>query len=349
VVNLVTDDQTANPAQITDPSLVNAWGISRSGGSPFWVSSNGMGVATLYSVNPVTQATTKQGLTVTIPGAGNPTGQVFANVAGSFNGDTFLFASEDGTISGWRGALGTAAETLKPGSPSNVYKGLASSTIGGTVYLYGANFLNDTIDVLKGNAGAPNLTGTFTDPSIPTGYAPFNAQNLNNTIYVTYALRETGGIDDDPGPGRGFVDAYDLQGNLLGRVASMGALNSPWGLAIAPASFGGLAGDLLVGNFGDGRINIYSLGTNTFLGQLAGPNGQPIDIDGLWALTTGNGGSGGSANAIYFSAGPDGESHGLFGVISSAPEPGSLSLMGLAMLGLVLGRVGFWGQRTSTP
>lgn len=343
VTNLVTDDQAFNAAQIADPKLINAWGISHSGGSPFWVSDNGTGFATLYNVNPLTNATTKVGLEVTIPGVGNPTGQAFANIAGSFNGDTFLFVSEDGTVSGWRGALGTTAETLVVGSVANVYKGSALATIGGNAYLYAANFRNGTIDVFKGNAGAINLTGTFTDPTLPAGYAPFDIQNLNGTLYVTYALQDPTKHDDVAGPGNGFVSAFDLQGNFLGRIASDGALNSPWGLAIAPASFGEFAGDLLVGNFGDGRIDAYNPVTHAFQGPLLGTNGTPLEIDGLWGLILGNGGSGGSLQSIYFSAGPGGEDHGLFGVITapgSVPEPATLALLGVG-----LAAIGFLRRR----
>jgi uncharacterized protein (TIGR03118 family) len=338
VTNLVTDDQTVNKAQITDTSLVNAWGISFGPTSQFWVSDNGSGVATLYNVNPLTNATSKVGLTVTIPGDGTVTGQVFSNVAGSFNGDVFLFVSEDGTISGWRGALGTTAETLALGDPANVYKGAALATIGSNTYLYAANFHAGTIDVLKGNAGAPDLASNFTDPGIPSGYAPFDIKNLGGKLYVTYALQNGAKHDDLAGPGQGFVSVFDLQGNFLGRVASQGTLNSPWGLAIAPSSFGAFAGDLLVGNFGDGTINAFHLGTNSFDGQLPGPSGDPIAIDGLWGLTPGNGGGAGDPLSIYFSAGPSGESHGLFGVIAPAPEPTTLALLGLALAGIGLAR-----------
>ena len=351
VTNLVTDDQGANSAQITDSFLQNAWGISHSTSSPFWVSDNATGVATLYQVNPTTNATTKVTLGsppdpsggVVIPpmGSGNPTGQVFntANGTGAFNGNLFLFVSEDGTISGWRGALGTTAEVLQTADNANVYKGTTLDTTGGHSYLLAANFRTGAIDVLKGDLGAPNLTGKFLDPNLPAGYAPFNVQALGNRIYVTYALQDSAKHDDDPGAGHGFVDAFDVQGNLIGRVGSMGTLNSPWGLAIAPTSFAGFAGDLLVGNFGDGTINVFNPDPMTpgFLGQLSGADGKPIAIDGLWGLIPGNDGSGGSSQDIYFSAGPNDEMDGLFGVlepVQSAPEPSSLSLVLAAVVWL---------------
>jgi len=284
VTNLVTDDQTANAAQITDAGLVNAWGMSYSPTSPIWVSANGTGLANLYAVNPATQVTTKQSLTVTIPGDGSVTGQVFnSNSAAAFGGDLFLFVSEDGTISGWRGALGTAAETLQVGSTANVYKGVAFGTTGGNSYLYAANFRTGAIDVEKGNNAAPALTGTFTDPLLPSGFAPFNVQNLGGTLYVTYAKQDSAKHDEVAGLGVGLVDSYDLQGNLLGRIATGGTLNAPWGLAIAPSSFGAMAGALLVGNFGDGFINAYNLTTHAFLGQVQALGGGALNIDGLWA------------------------------------------------------------------
>ncbi|HEV8501779.1 MAG TPA: TIGR03118 family protein [Casimicrobiaceae bacterium] len=336
--NLVTDDQSVNAARITDPNLVNAWGISHSSGSPFWVSDNGTGVSTLYSVNPLTNAPTRLSLVVTIPGDGNPTGQVFNTDAASFNGDLFLFVSEDGTVSGWRGALGTAAETLVLGSTDNNYKGTALATIGTATYLYAANFDTGAIDVFKGNAANPDLSGTFDDPNIPSGYAPFNIQNIGGNLFVTYAQQDAAHDDDVPGVGHGFVDEFDAQGNLIQRIGTQGTLNSPWGLVIAPASFGALAGDLLVGNFGDGMINAFDLANHAFDGQLLDTAGNPLAIDGLWGLIAGNGGSGGNANQIYFSAGPGGEAHGLFGVLDVVPEPATLTLLGVALGALVLTR-----------
>ncbi len=362
VTNLVTDDQAVNSAQITDPFLKNAWGISHSTGSPFWVSDNGMGVTTLYQINPTTNATTKVilgsppdasgGVVIPPVGSGTPTGQVF-NTAGAsaFNGNLFLFVSEDGTISGWRGALGTTAEVLQLAQAANVYKGTTLVDTGGHSYLLSANFRAGTIDVLKGDAAAPGLPGKFLDPNLPSGYAPFNIQVLGGRIYVTYALQDSAKHDDDPGAGRGFVSAFDTQGNFLGRVASMGTLNSPRGLSIAPTSFTGFAGDLLVGNFGDGTINVFNPDPVTpgFLGQLSGTDGKPIVIDGLWGLIPGNDGNGGSSQKIYFSAGPNDETNGLFGVlqsVQSVPEPSSMALE-LAAVVLLVGRWA-WKNRRRT-
>lgn len=334
--NLVTDDQAVNAAQITDPSLVNAWGISHGAATPFWVSNNGTGTSTVYSVNPTTQATSKAALTVTIPGAGNPTGQAFGS-GSSFNKDIFTFVSEDGTVSGWRGDLGTTAEILSAGSVNNVYKGVARGTVGANDYMYAANFHTGAVDVVKGSAAAPNLTGSFTDPNLPAGFAPFNVANLGGSLFVTYAQQDAAKHDDVAGLGHGFVDEFDLNGNLVKRLATGGALNSPWGLAIAPSSFGTLAGSLLVGNFGDGHITGFDLTTGNSLGQLLDKNGQPLAIDGLWGLISGNdGAAGGSSQSIYFAAGPGGETHGLFGVINTVPVPAALPLLlsGLPLLRL---------------
>jgi uncharacterized protein (TIGR03118 family) len=341
VTPLVTDNQAVNPAQITDPNLVNAWGISYGPTGPFWVSSNGTGVADIYRVNPVTQATTKVPLAVAIPGDGSATGQVF-NASSGFNGDNFLFVSEDGTVSGWRGSLGTTAETLQSASPDNSYKGVAIATLTNGTYAYAANFHSGAVDVFKSNSSQPNLTGHFIDPTLPSGYAPFGIQNLNGTIYVTYGEQVPGSIDEADGPGLGFVDAFDPNGNFLRRVASNGTLNAPWGLAIAPSSFGSDAGALLVGNFGDGTISAFNPLTGTFLGQLLGAGGKTLSIDGLWGIKVGNNGSAGSSQDVYFAAGPGGESHGLFGVLSAAtPEPATWALM---LLGF--GAIGAGMRRT---
>jgi uncharacterized protein (TIGR03118 family) len=338
VIPLVTDDQSVNPAQIADPGLTNAWGLSYGQNSPFWVSSNGGGTSVLYNVNPATQVTTKLGLTVGIPGDGSVTGQVF-NGTSAFNGDAFLFASEDGTVSGWRGGLLTA-ETIADASPDNVYKGLAIATVGADRYAYAANFLSGHVDVYKGNAGAPDLTGKFADPDLPSGYAPFGIQNLDGTLYVTYAQQVPGSHDEAHGAGFGFVDAFDLNGNFLRRVAGGGTLNAPWGLVLAPSSFGDDAGALLVGNFGDGTISAFNPLTGNTLGQLVTPSGSILSIDGLWGLAVGNNTGAGSSQDVYFTAGPNDERHGLFGVLTAVPEPTTWTLM---LVGF--GAIGTWMRR----
>jgi uncharacterized protein (TIGR03118 family) len=321
-------------AQFTDPQLVNAWGTGASATSPVWIGANGAGVAVLYS-----GAGVKQSLVVSIPGDGSVTGVSFSNLAGSFNGDTFLFDNEDGTVSGWRAALGTTAETLQLGSTANVYKGLTDATIGGVEYAYLANFRTGNVDVLKGNSGAPDLTGKFTDPNLPAGYAPFDVQNLNGVLYVTYAVQDSAKHDDVPGAGNGIVDAFDLQGNLIRRLVTNGALDSPWGLALAPAGFGDVGGDLLVGNFRNGMINAYNATTGAFVETLTYPNGSPVTIDGLWALRFGIGGTASTQNTLFFTAGPDDEMHGLFGELNQVtPEPATWGVVGISLLALVLRR-----------
>jgi uncharacterized protein (TIGR03118 family) len=315
-------------APVTDPGLINPWGITASSASPFWLSINGSGTSELYN-----GAGVKQALTVTIPGSSpSPTGVVFNGASAAFNGDLFLFASEDGTISGWRAALGTSAETLMTGTNANVYKGIALGTVGANTYAYAANFRTGAIDVIPGTSGAPALSGNFIDPNLPSGgYAPFNIENLNGVLYVTYAVQDPDKHDDVAGPGNGVVDEFDLNGNFLGRVATGGPLNSPWGLAIAPTGFGDIAGDLLVGNFGDGTIHVYNPTTDAFIETLGDGMGNPIMIDGLWGLDFGNGSGSGSTTNLYFTAGPNSEADGLFGFIAVVPEPGTLAMLALGI------------------
>lgn len=325
-VNLVSN--IPGLALQTDPDLVNAWGISHSATSPFWISDNGKGLSTLYN-----SAGTKLGLVVTIPPpAGSPagttakpTGQVF-NTTTDFavtNGTTsapsrFIFATEDGTISGWNPTVDPTHAILGADNSASgaIYKGLALGANASGNFLYAANFHAGTIDVFDKNFNQVQLAGSFSDPNIHSGFAPFNIQNLGGKLYVTYAKQDADREDDVAGPANGYVDIFDTDGNLLQRLATRGRLNSPWGLAFAPSSFGAYAGDLLVGNFGDGRINIVDPVTGEFIDQLRDTNNRFITIDGLWALIVGNGGNGGDANKVYFTAGPNDEADGLFGSLS---------------------------------
>jgi uncharacterized protein (TIGR03118 family) len=337
--NLVSD--LPGVATFLDPNLFNPWGLASSTGSPIWVSNNGSGTSTLYNGSgqafPVNNP-----LVVTIPPVPGsaPTGVVF-NTAGSasFDGAAFIFATEGGTIAAWKGANGTSA-VQEAATNFAVYKGLAIGNNGIEDLLYATNFRAGTVDVFNGSfAPASTLpAGAFIDPNLPKGYAPFGIQNLGGQIFVTYAQQDAAKHDDVAGPGHGFVDVFTMNGVLVGRLISNGPLNSPWGLALAPSNFGPFSNDLLVGNFGDGRINVFDVTTGAFLGELDS-NGNPIAIEGLWGLRFGNGGNGGAMNQLFFSAGipgPNGniEDHGLFGDISAVPEPSTWGMMLIGFAGL---------------
>jgi uncharacterized protein (TIGR03118 family) len=318
--NLVSD--LAGLAQLQDTNLLNPWGVSFSATSPFWISDNGSGLSTLYAVtndsggNPTV---VKQGLQVTIPGDGVPTGQIFDG-AGSFNGDIFIFAGEDGTISGWRGALGTAAELLVSRTNA-VYKGITLVTNTGMPLLLLANFREATVDVYDTNFDLAQ----FSDTNAPAGYAPFNVQNLGGLVVVTFAKQDGAKHDDLAGPGRGLIDIFNPRTGRFFRFATgsdagghLNAINSPWGVAVAPRSFGIHQDQLLIGNFGSGTIMTFGI-FGDFRGFLEDTHFHPITIDGLWAITFGNGGKAGVPDALYFTAGLNSEADGLFGSIVPAP------------------------------
>ena len=333
--NLVSD--LPGVAAHQDADLVNPWGIVAGPTTPFWISDNGTGLSTLYDGTG-----TKLSLVVTIPPSGAaPTGVVFNGTTG-FSGSPFIFATENGTIAAWSG--GTAAVTKVPAGTGSVYKGLA---LGDTGLLYAANFGLGKVDVFNSNFGSTTVSGGFADSSLPAGYAPFDIQNLNGKLYVTYALQDAAHHDDVAGPGHGFVDVFDFNGNLLQRLTSQGALNSPWGLALAPSDFGTFGGDLLVGNFGDGMIDAYNPSSGAFLGNLEDTNGNPLAIQGLWGLTFGNGAHSQGTNTLFFTAGIPGpgavEDHGLYGAIDPSPEPASA---GLLICALMAGTgIGVWRRR----
>ncbi len=345
--NLVSD--LPGEALITDPNLVNPWGMSDSSASPWWISDNGTGLSTVY-----TGAGAIVPLVVTVPPpAGSPAGTTSAPTGQIFNTTTdfkvggansnFIFATEDGTISAR--TTGTTV-TLEVDNSANgaVYKGLALGNNGTANFLYAANFNSGNIDVFNTNFAPTALTGNFTDPSLPAGYAPFNVQNIGGILYVTYALQDATKHDDVAGPGHGYVDEFDTNGNFITRLISAGPLDSPWGLALAPANFGDFSNDLLVGNFGNGMINVFNPSTGAQLGDLEDAGGNPIVDAGLWGLAFGNGSGSGPTNTLYFTAGipgPDNvEDHGLFGDIVLTPEPGTVLLTALGLAGLLTARFG---------
>lgn len=349
VVTRLTSDIKGAAAN-TDPILQNAWGVAFTpAASPFWISDNATGCSTLYDGQGTPQA-----LQVKIPLPGNvipasacmhfnpnnppsvtpaaPTGLVWNPTTNSTTGflvpgtslpASFIWDTEDGTISAWTGGLSPANQAVlavdnsKLG-PGAVYKGLVFGVNADGVFLFATNFRAGTVDVFD-HTYAPYATqGGFADPKIPSGFAPFGIQNINGDLFVTYAKQNAAKHDDDAGPGNGFVDVFDTDGNLLRRLATRGPLNSPWGVARASFAFGRFNGDILVGNFGDGRINAFDSDGN-FLGTLRDATGKPISIDGLWTLTLGGGKNSGS-DTLYFTAGPDRETDGLFGKITPTAD-----------------------------
>jgi uncharacterized protein (TIGR03118 family) len=329
VTNLVSDGTI--PADHTDAHLVNAWGLTATASSPWWVANNGTGTSTLYNGAGEAQFGATP-LVVSVPGA--PTGAVantttdfFVSRDGVSGRAVFIFATEDGTIRGWSPGVpppppSTQTEVAVDNSAAgSVYKGLAIGTrpVDGSNFLYANDFANGKIDVFDKNFQRVEMP--FVDPGLPAGYGPFGIQNIGGHLFVTFA-KQSGGNDEVAGQGLGFVDEFATDGTFITRVATRGQLNAPWGLAMAPSNFGRFSGDLLVGNFGDGTINAYApQGDGTFAhrGQLRTADHKPLTIDGLWGLGFGNGAVAGSGatNALYFTAGPDDETHGLFGRIQA--------------------------------
>src|SRR5215831_19417585 len=348
VTNLTSD--LPGMAPNTDPVLQNAWGVAFTpGASPFWIADNATGCSTLYDgagaiastlqvkiplpggTVPTTACQTVVPNSPTPPTNAAPTGLVW-NPTSTFlvpNQSTntpaiFIFDTEDGTISAWAGGLNPPDQAVLAVDNSGsgaVYKGLVFGTNVHGVFLFATNFHAGTIDVFAPNgsigyrpATSTEVDGDFTDPKIPAGFAPFGIQNINGDLFVTYAMQDAAKHDDVAGRGNGFVDIFDTDGHLLRRFASRGVLNSPWGVARASFAFGGFSGDILVGNFGNGKINAFDSDGN-FLGTLKDGTGKPVVIDGLWTLTLG-GGRNSSSDTLYFTAGPNDETDGLFGTIT---------------------------------
>jgi uncharacterized protein (TIGR03118 family) len=320
--NLVSD--VPGVASLEDTNLANAWGITFGGTGPFWVANNASGKATLYAVTndaSGVQFVTKQALEVTIPGAGRPTGAI-SNNKGGFNGDVFLFASLDGIISGWRGALGTTAETLVA-RPTAIYTGLALATNSSGSLLLAANLAEGTLDAYDTNA---SLVAQFADANAPADYAPFNVQTINGAVFVMFTKRDAATHGVVSGVGHGLIDVFDPQTGAFHRFATgsdagdrLREIDSPWGVALAPISFGKHGGELLVGNLRSGTIMTFGP-DGEFHGLLKAIDNGPIAIEGLWGLAFGNGGRAGRADTLFFTAGPENENHGLFGTLKPASE-----------------------------
>jgi uncharacterized protein (TIGR03118 family) len=317
-------------ADHTDPNLVNPWGIAFNPTAFAWVADNHSGVSTLYD-----GAGNPQTLVVTIPngkagGQGSPTGIVFnATKDFSVSKDTdsgpvsgpaaFLFATEGGIIAGWNPTVdGTNAMVAVDNGGSAIYKGLALGADGTQSLLFATDFHNARVDVFDPTFKPVTTDGGFADPKIPDGFAPFGIQNIGGDIYVTYAMQDADAEDDVAGKGLGFVDVFNTHGVLIRRLISRKGLNAPWGLALAPAGFGKFAGQLLVGNFGDGTIAAYDLASGKFRGRMEDSAGDVIQIEGLWALVFGNGYKDQPTDALFFTAGPADETEGLYGRIDPA-------------------------------
>lgn len=317
--NLVSDGTVK--AQQTDPNMINPWGVAIGQQTPFWINAAGSGISEVYDSGGNKQ------FVVTIPaGTGNtangsPSGIAYNSSTKDFvlkqgGSALFLFASLDGTISGWNASLTNAQKVVDNFAAGAVYTGLAIDNNGTANYILAANFAQNEIDVFDNEFANITLAGKFVDPTIPQGYAPFNIHVLNNQVYIMYDLQTPGGGPPTTGAGSGYVSVFDTNGNFLKRAISGGNLNAPWGLALAPSTFGAFGGDLLVGNFGDGTINAFDPKTFALKGQLQDANGKTIVNDRLWEILFGQNGTG-DPNTLYFSAGVNDEKGGLFGAITA--------------------------------
>jgi uncharacterized protein (TIGR03118 family) len=323
--NLVSD--VPGMALNVDANLVNPWGLSSSPTSPIWVANNVTSTSTLYRGFKGDTPLSIVPLVVQVPG--RPTGTVWngtdgfvvfvSDDSGASGAAAFLFATLSGQILGWNAAVPPPAPSMQAQvavtTPGAVYTGLTLGTSRGASFLYAANFAAGTVDVFDSSFAPVATVGGFVDHSLPDEYGPFNVQELGGKIYVAYAKREEGSAEEDPGPGRGFVDVFSTRGELLSRLVSRDGLNAPWGLAIAPNGFGQFGGALLVGNFGNGRIHAYDKTTGALLGTMEREGGGPLVIDGLWGLRFGNG-TIGAKKTLFFAAGIAEETHGLFGAIT---------------------------------
>jgi uncharacterized protein (TIGR03118 family) len=337
--NLVSSMKSLK-ARVHDANLINPWGLVQ-GPTPFWISDNGAGVSTLYSgsgkVVKIKVGGKHVPFVVTVPPPRNsnnmaaPSGIVFNQTATDFNGDLFIFSTEDGTISGWQQADAADAvlhvdnSAIPTAATGAVYKGLAIATLNGHQFLYATNFRAGTIDVFDGGYNPVSLTGTFTDPNPIAGFAPFGISLFGTgNLWVSYAMQDAAKHDPVHQAGAGYIDIFTTDGVFMKRFATGGNLNAPWGMALAPATFGALGNTFWIGNFGDGNINAFDAAGNS-MGQPADRHGKPLNVDGLWSLVFGNG-TNASAKSLYFTAGPNKETEGIFGtfeVTKKTMSPGS--------------------------
>ena len=321
--NLVSDLPGADHQ---DALLVNAWGITRGPATPWWVSDNGTGVSTLYTFDGASVAALPK---VNIPGPGNtgsgtPTGTVFNGTTDFVykgNMTKFLFATEDGTVAVWPAGAGINAQIAIDTSKSAagaVYKGIAIGQQGALNRIYLANFHTGVVEVFDANFQAVSMpVGAFTDSTIPAGFAPFNVQNIDGNLYVSFAMqKQPDRHDEADGPGLGYVDVFDGSGVLLMRLEHGKWMNAPWGMVHAPANFGQWSNRLLIGQFGSGQIATFNAQSGEFEGLLRGPKGKPISINGLWGLDFGNDSAAGPSNTLFFAAGLNDEANGLFGTLT---------------------------------
>ena len=329
VTDLVADSKSVSSTATIDPNLVNAWGLGR-GPGPWWVSDNGTGLSTLYD-----GAGAIVPLVVTIPPPMNgtpptaPTGLVF-NYSKDFKlkpgkPAIFLFATENGTISGWNPGVDPTNAVLKIDNSQQgaIYKGLAIAKKGAIGRLYTSNFASGQVEMYDGAFQPVTIAGAFQDPNLPANYVPFGIQNIGGNIVVTFAHRAPGSLDEDHGSGKGYVDIFNFDGTLLLRVAHGSFMNAPWGIALAPSDFGTFSHRLLIGNFGDGRIHAFNIVSGLFEGTLLNADGTQVSIDGLWALSFGgDGAKNGLATQLFFTAGPNDENDGLYGNITAVATEG---------------------------
>ncbi len=317
-------------AMTSDPGLVNAWGLAFNPIGAAWVSSTEEGTSNVYDaegnalIPPVAIPSDEE------DDEGSPTGQVYNGDEEVFEGDSFIFVTEDGIIAGWQPSAGEEAVLRVDNSADDaVYKGVAIATPDdGDARLYAADFRNARVDVFDATY-EPVTSSGFSDPDLPAGYAPFNIEAVDDHLIVTYAEQDDDKEDDVKGRGKGYVNLFDLEGNLQTRLISEGELNAPWGAVYSPSTFAAAPNKLLIGNFGDGKIHVYDVDLSegedaeaVYEGALRDDSGDDVVIDGLWALEFGVAAGGFSVSTLYFTAGPDDEDHGLFGSLTSASSNG---------------------------